>query len=431
MGSGVQLSSGTGIAGKFLIQGHRITFEENLTLLLEKLNIGGEVNLTNFQITTAGYTVVIGNSVCMISPEEIHAGLIPVKINNQSLTISQLKLQNWAGLAEGQKASLSGVIESSYLDLAELDPTMETSSKEKSAIHLPGNLNADISVHIGSIKRDRFEGKDITGRIRLSPGVVRLQDAGIKAVNGRMRLNAELSQNEKMELKLKSFIELEEIDMHELLFAFRDFNQQYIVNSDIMGDVTGKVNIQLNADSLFGFANKDITGSCDFEVMNGELHDMQSLQKVSEYTRVKELQSIQFSKIEGNASLQNGILNLNKSLIRSNVADIDISGTHELGKSLDYRFDLLLSLFLSSNQTEGEKDKGGRTKLYLKMAGSEEDYSVSYDLNRRKEVAVDRMKQEKQELKDAFSKEFGKKDEQKQDAPKDKEKKKKTTVIWE
>lgn len=433
MGQDMKFSDNSLIKGILAVSGKEINTSEDVNLILENLHPSGSLLLSGFQLENSGYTIDLNPTEIQITPLECAARSLNMQINKQSLSINQLSLRNWTKLFANQPAELTGIIESPFLDLSVLDPTMEPATNKRSAIHLPNNLIADISVHIASIKRDRFEAKDITGRIFVKPGQINLTDAGIRAVNGRIRLNAKLIQNSNQDISLSSTVELQEIDLHELLYSFRDFNQSYIRNQDIMGDITGKIAIEIKMDSLMKFENKNITGRCNFIILNGELHDLNALQKVSDYTMIKELESIQFSKIEGAASLEDGILNLQQSIIRSNVADLDIRGKHELGKQLEYKFDILLSLFLSDQAKEGEKKEGGRTKLYLKLAGTESDYGVSYDFDRRREVAADRWKQEGQELKDAFSKEFGKKDSSSQDASKSdsQAKKKKTKVIWE
>src|SRR5690606_22496498 len=91
--------------------------------------------------------------------------------------------------------------------------------------------------------------------------------------------------------------------------------------------------------------------------------------------------------------------------VRSNVTDIDISGTHRFDQRIEYRVATPL-LRRKIDDPEAllavEDDPRTGPRLFLKITGTTDDYKVQYDTEAvRKKIASD-LKKEVQELKDAF-----------------------------
>ncbi len=92
--------------------------------------------------------------------------------------------------------------------------------------------------------------------------------------------------------------------------------------------------------------------------------------------------------------------------VRTNVTSIKISGTHTFDQRIDYR--LIAPLRNDKNVTSVEakqaleEDGSGQSKLFLKIVGTADDYRVVYDSESvKKKIATD-LKNEVQELKEAF-----------------------------
>ena len=92
--------------------------------------------------------------------------------------------------------------------------------------------------------------------------------------------------------------------------------------------------------------------------------------------------------------------------VRSNVTTIHLSGTHTFDQQIDYRVvaPLWNKKKVDPDEAFGaiEEDNTGKAKIFLKIVGNTDNYSVSYDKGAVKKKIAGDLKKEVQELKDAF-----------------------------
>ena len=91
--------------------------------------------------------------------------------------------------------------------------------------------------------------------------------------------------------------------------------------------------------------------------------------------------------------------------VRSNVTDIWISGTHTFDQRIDYRLITPLRrkrIIDVEAENAWEQDDQGNSRLFLKVTGTTDDYRIAYDTEAVKKKIVSDLKEEVQELKDAF-----------------------------
>ncbi len=93
--------------------------------------------------------------------------------------------------------------------------------------------------------------------------------------------------------------------------------------------------------------------------------------------------------------------------VRSNVTVLQISGTHTFDQVIDYRIVTPLTNRRKINTAEAAgaiEEMEGRSKLFLKITGTTDNYRVQYDTESVKKKIASDLKKEVQELKDIFNK---------------------------
>jgi len=127
---------------------------------------------------------------------------------------------------------------------------------------------------------------------------------------------------------------------------------------------------------------------------------------------------VRFSTIQNQIQLKDQVVSIPEMDIESNTLDLKISGTHSFQNEIDYHIQVLLSELISINKYKEEDIEGiftqddglGKTTLFLKMTGNANDPDIKYDAKEvRKKIAKD-LKNERNEIKEAFKKEFGNKE---------------------
>ena len=113
-------------------------------------------------------------------------------------------------------------------------------------------------------------------------------------------------------------------------------------------------------------------------------------------------------EIKNSFHIENKHVTIPEMTIKSNLNTISISGTHTFDNKLDYRLKVSLKKYKKKNtadeETAIESNKEGGTTLFLKIQGIPPNVKVSYDSKAVREKIVQRLKEEKTEIKKLFQK---------------------------
>jgi hypothetical protein len=129
------------------------------------------------------------------------------------------------------------------------------------------------------------------------------------------------------------------------------------------------------------------------------------MKKLSRYLDDEGLSRLRFSDLKNDIHIEKRIVYIPQMEVRSNVTDISISGTHSFDQQIDYRLVTPLrkkKIRDSEAQLAIEEDPRVGPKLFLKIAGTTDNYRISYDTESVKKKIVSDFKREVKELKDAF-----------------------------
>ncbi|SDB86924.1 AsmA-like C-terminal region-containing protein [Williamwhitmania taraxaci] len=201
------------------------------------------------------------------------------------------------------------------------------------------------------------------------------------------------------------------IYVDSLFHTFNNFDQTFISSQHLSGRIDGDINLKgvlengkLLNNKLFCLSTIEITDGC--------LKNYEPLKKLSGFINLKELETIRFRKLKNTIHIENNEIVIPEMLIENNALNINVSGVHKLSGSFDYRMriklmDLLWSRKKKANQfrsdlgiVEQEEPNGG--SLFIKLTGTPENYSFSYDKARAIETMGKRLKQEGTALRNIF-----------------------------
>jgi uncharacterized protein involved in outer membrane biogenesis len=426
-----------GLRGRFALRGIQLDLADDNLQLIRELRPQGSIELNPIKYKTENYQVESNEIRVELMDESLRFLPFYITLNEQKIRLDSLHLDQIFKLISHNELRIDAGISTPFLDLLKLfPPTSPDTDESKQTISPSYKVKGSITLRADEISHDRFKARQVEGQISLLNEKILLQGIRMKTLNGMIALDASIAIHEDKKNRVNLTASLEEIDLHELLFSFRNFNQNYLTHKELIGDLSGNLKLTADLDSGLSIDYPTLEAQVRFSVKNGEITDLQSLRKMADFTRMEELQQIQFKAIEGTADLDHGKLIVYPSFIQSSVADLNFFGEHQLGNEMDYRFEILFSPSISKKRTDHleSTQEAGRTRIYLKLSGTEKDYSVSYDLGARKDAALERMKEERQILRDAFKQEFGRKEERQIETTRDNENqniKKKAKVIWE
>lgn len=178
------------------------------------------------------------------------------------------------------------------------------------------------------------------------------------------------------------------VDVNLLFKSFKNFGQDVITSENLHGDLTGSA--ELSAPILDGKIDVNrVEAKADIKLANGRLMNVAQLKSLSRFIELDELMDIKFSTLENTLRITDSVIIIPEMEIKSSAIDLLVSGTHTFSGEYRYRTQLYLSDVLFSKSVrekvqndpfgQVEDDGSGRVKVFLKLEGNSNDFSVSYD----------------------------------------------------
>ncbi len=131
-------------------------------------------------------------------------------------------------------------------------------------------------------------------------------------------------------------------------------------------------------------------------IRNGELNNFEPMKKLNKFLDDEGLSKLRFSDLKNDIHIENKTIYIPQMEIRSNVTDIKISGTHTFDQQIDYRLitPLRTRKKIDDQEAQGavEDDGSGRSKLFLKIVGTTNNYRILYDTEAVKKKIISDLK---------------------------------------
>jgi len=273
---------------------------------------------------------------------------------------------------------------------------------------------SSVSLFVDTLNYGKFYAYNLKAK-----GVIKTQQINVNsfscesldgAINGTAYFNT--GKEKKMEVAAL----LKTVNVRKLFQEFDNFNQDFIIDKNLKGKLTANINFSCNLTDEYAIIEKSILSNSKIHIANGELISFEPMQKLSKFVDVYELSHINFSDLDNEIFIQNKKIIIPQMHIKSSAMDLDIAGEHGFNNVFSYHLKLLMSQLLSKKAKKAkpensefgiiEDDGSNRTSLYLIIAGTPDNYRVSYDSESVKKHINERLKEEKENLKQIIKEEF-------------------------
>lgn len=426
------------VAGKVNLKGKLPSGFRDSPEKLKSLDLSGDVEFSKLLLKVKGNPnvvedfsghLVLSNSKLEITEASLNYGKTQLKVS------STLPYPLEQFFSAENKLSATGNIYSPKINLDDLFPAKNPTEE---AFNFPANYDLSLKLSIDNFLYDRFVARDLSTFFQLKGSKIRLSDTQMKTLNGKLAGNINMEANPNKNLHVFGSAELWDIDLHELLFTFRNFGQDFFTAEHANGDMSGKVHFDSEWTPKFDLINKSFLLESSVEVIKGELFDFEPMLALSDFIMVDDLKHIKFSTLKNDIVIQGEKVYIPRMDIHSSAIDLEISGIHGFDQQVSYDVKVLLSDLLAKkiNRKKQEEwqikdDPDGMITLFLILEGNVDDIQIRYDFKRAKSALKENMKNEKREIKAILREELGlfKKDSSLTKKPKEKERKVK--VVWD
>lgn len=255
----------------------------------------------------------------------------------------------------------------------------------------------DFSAKIGRMSYHTFWLEDIQGKMRTTSNHFLYVDTlGVRLADGTLGINGYFNGSNPEEIYFHSTMKAEKLDLDKLLIKFENFGQDYMINENLHGKISGTITSKfLVYPDLTPIIEKS-EAKMDLTVFQGSLVNFAPLDAMSSYFGDRNLKNVRFDTLSNTFELKGGMLNIPKMNINSSLGYIELSGSQSLDLNMDYFIRVPLAmvtqvgfraLFGGKNQSEINpdqedaivfRDQDRKTRFVnINMKGNPDEYKIS------------------------------------------------------
>lgn len=316
----------------------------------------------------------------------------------------------------GESIFIDAVLESQKINLDEILNTGNETAAKKNRLVFSNRVNYNLDLRINTFTFRKFSSTNNSGQISQKNKVLRVNNTRFNSMDGLVHISGSINGKDDQVYFIHCEADIEKVNIHKLFYDFGDFGQRNITSDHLRGKVDARVEYSSTLSPYLFVKQKSVYTLADLQIYDGELINYQPLQKLSKYVRQDEFEHVKFSTLKNKIKIENEVVHIPQMDIESSSMSLTLYGNHTFSNDINYHIQLLLSEVIARKEVIEEdlgdnfvSDDGlGKTRLFLSMTGAADDPVIKYDTREvRNKISVD-LKEEKNELKDAFREEFGK-----------------------
>ncbi|MDO9554446.1 AsmA-like C-terminal region-containing protein [Rhodonellum sp.] len=257
--------------------------------------------------------------------------------------------------------------------------------------------NMDFSLEIGKMNYHTFWLEDVFAKARTTTDhYLYLDTLGLSAADGTLGVSGYFNGSNPDEIYFHSTMKAKKLDLDKLLIKFENFGQDYLINENLHGLVSGTITSKfLVYPDLTPIIEKS-DAKMDLTIYQGSIVNFAPMDAMSDYFSDRNLKNIRFDTLSNTLDLKGGVLSIPKMTINSSLGFIELSGKQSLDLNMDYfiRVPLAMvtqvgfrSLFGGKNKNEIDpeqedaivyRDTDRRIRFVnINMKGTPDDYKIS------------------------------------------------------
>jgi hypothetical protein len=311
-------------------------------------------------------------------------------------------------LFPGQPIGIETDLKSKFIDVNELfeigfgdTPSVEN---EKFTFSISRNVNLNFNCNVGEVVYKKFRATNLTGDLLIKNEVAVSRNLSFQSMGGKITLSGIVDAKNNQAIDLVSTVRLEDVNVDSTFYVFENFQQDFIKDEHLKGKSNAEINMEVTLNEQLQMFPETLIADIDVTIRNGQLNNFEPLQQLKKYLDDEGLARLRFADLKNEIHIENKTVYIPQMMVRSNVTDLMISGTHTFDQLIDYRVvtPLRRRKIIDVDAQGAIEDLDGQAKLFLKIVGTTDAYKVSYDTEAVKKKIKNDLKREVKELKDIF-----------------------------
>ena len=308
---------------------------------------------------------------------------------------------------ENQPIGIETDLRSNFLDLDQLFAIgFSDEQSENYQFKISPNLQLNFNCDVKSMRYKRFKPKNIKGDLLVKNQVAVSRNITMNTLGGQLTVNGIVDAKNSKVIDVISSMKLNGQHLDSIFYVFDNFYQDFIQDKHLKGQAYANVELEMTLNEKLHLIPPTLIADIGVTIKNGELNNFEPMKKLNKYLDDESLSRLRFADLKNDIHIENKTIYIPQMEIKTNATTIQLSGTHTFDQVIDYR---VVAPLRNKNKIDPdeafgavEDDGVGKTKLFLKITGTTDKYTISYDKDAVKKKIASDLKKEVQELKDAF-----------------------------
>lgn len=306
-------------------------------------------------------------------------------------------------------------IESNYLDIHELSSS--TANNERNWL-LPNDIDGKVHLDLKKVIYSDHTYENIKTRMLFEERALNFPYISGENAGSKIKGSLHINEQQPMVLYVNTQLTSPAIYFDQLFSEWNNFDQTTITAENI----SGHADVQLNFKGAFNLFTAEIykdefDATIDVSIKDGALLNVETFKEITESLKEssarlviskeqinafeKELLQLNFEELNNELKIENGVLYIPKMEIKSNALDLKLSGSHTFDNIVDYSFEFRFRELKEKETSEfGEIiDDGTGFRVFLRMKGSIDDPTFSWDKEAQRQLRQENREQAKEDFK--------------------------------
>jgi uncharacterized protein involved in outer membrane biogenesis len=295
------------------------------------------------------------------------------------------------------------------------EPADSSAADDQKPLTLPARMNLVFQSHIASLRYDKLDITSFKGKVVLKDQKLTLSGIGMNLLDGTLGLDGTIIADGRPEPDLNFDLNVNGFDLPS---AWRDISlvQKYLPFAQkTEGEFSTAMNVSSKLGNNLKMILSDITAKGNFSTKNVRLIDNRSIIALNKVIQTNKLENLKIDDCDFDFEIENGNLNLKPFNTAFANQPLTISGSYNLGGTLDFRLDAnVQKQLLSKNITDIISYIPGHESIQtidvgIDIDGDIKKPDVKVDANKIKKQVIEQVKNSSEdELRDAAKKLFDK-----------------------
>ncbi|MBA4140299.1 MAG: hypothetical protein H0X70_07300, partial [Segetibacter sp.] len=232
----------------------------------------------------------------------------------------------------------------------------------------------------------RFIGHNVNASVTLLEDSYNLNKVSLQHGGGSMQIDGSLRGTNEYYQEAKVKVNMDNVDINKVLYAFNNFGQDAIKSDNIQGKFTTTINVRMDIDRQLKKTPANIEGNVDFSLKNGALINFQPIQKLQNFLfKNRDFKDIRFAELKDRLDLKDGDIKINRMEIQSTALSMFVEGVYSLKGNTDISIQVPLSNLKKRSvdynpENTGADAKGGTSVFVRGQPGPDGNIKFKYDM---------------------------------------------------